>query len=80
MAARILVTLAALLLAVGGFFGAAPAPAGPLDPFGILFLVVSGAIWFGWDRVREAFHNRPDMMIVRLGPMIEHPQDGTKRR
>jgi hypothetical protein len=80
MAARILVTLAALLLAAGGFFGAAPAPAGVLDPFGILFLAVSGVIWFAWDLVREAFHNRPDMMIVRLGPMVRHPPNRNEPR
>lgn len=72
MAARILLTIAALLLAAGGFFGAAPSPAGPLDPFGILFLFVSGVIWLAWDSVREAFDNRADLMIVRLGPMARH--------
>ena len=80
MAARILVTLMALLLAAGGFFGLAPSPGGPLDPVGIVFLAVSGVIWFAWDRVREAFHNRPDMMIVRLGPMVQLPRDHTDPR
>jgi hypothetical protein len=72
MAARILLTLAMLLLAAGGFFGAAPNPAGPLNPFGILFLFVSGVIWFAWDLVREAFGNRLDVITVRLGPMARY--------
>lgn len=72
MAVRILLTLAALLLAAGGFFGASPEPASPLNPFGILFLFVSGVIWLAWDLVREAFSNRLDIMAVRLGPMFRH--------
>lgn len=72
MAARILLTLATLLLAAGGFLGAAPDPPGPLDPFGILFLFVSGVIWLAWDAVREAYDDRPDLMTVRLGPMVRH--------
>ncbi|HEY3908921.1 MAG TPA: hypothetical protein VGM07_03425 [Stellaceae bacterium] len=72
MAVRILLTVATLLLAAGGFFGASPDPAGPLNPFGILFLFVSGVIWLAWDLVREAFSNRLDIMAVRLGPMFRH--------
>lgn len=76
MAVRILLTVATLLLAAGGFFGAAPGPEGPLNPFGILFLFASGVIWLAWDLVREAFSNRLDVMAVRLGPMFRHkPSD-----
>ncbi len=72
MVARILLTIATLLLAAGGFFGAAPEPAGPLNPFGILFLFISGVIWLAWDLVREAFRDRVDLMVVRLGPLVRH--------
>jgi hypothetical protein len=23
------------------------------NPFGILFLVIAGGVWFGWDKIRE---------------------------
>ncbi len=80
MVARILWTGAALLLAIGGFFGAAPTPANPLNPFGVLFLALSGVIWFGWEIFRDAYayrdeigkpsRGRHDLMIVRLGPIL----------
>lgn len=79
MAVRILLTVATLLLAAGGFFGAAPGPTGPLNPFGILFLFVSGVIWLAWDQVREAFADRLDVMAVRLGPMFRHKPAGRER-
>jgi hypothetical protein len=55
MIARLLATAVALLLAAGAFFGAAPTPASPLNPFGILFLTIAGIIWFAWDVIREGF-------------------------
>ena len=55
MVARLLVTAAALLLAAGAFFGAAPMAASPLNPFGILFLAIAGVIWFAWEIIREGF-------------------------
>ena len=72
MVGRILVTLVLLLFAAGGFFSGATEPAGPLNPFGILFLFLSGVVWFAWDLVREAFANRLDVMTMRLGPMFHH--------
>lgn len=72
MVARILVTLVLLLFAAGGFFSSATEPVGPLNPFGILFLFLSGVVWFAWDLVREAFANRLDVMAMRLGPMFRH--------
>jgi hypothetical protein len=75
MAARLLWTAVTLLFAAGGFFGAAPTPANPLNPFGILFLVLSGLIWFGWNTIRSTFrgtaraqpHEAP-FLLSRLGP------------
>jgi hypothetical protein len=55
MIARLLVTAAALLLAAGAFLGASPTPAGPLNPFGILFLAIGGVMWLAWDVIREGF-------------------------
>jgi hypothetical protein len=78
--ARIIWTAILLLLAAGGFFGAAPVPAGPLNPFGILLLALSGVVWFGWEAIGDAYAYREEicppnrgrayLMIVRLGPVL----------
>lgn len=76
MVGKIFFTGVFLALAVGGFLGAAPAPAGPLDPFGIVFLALSGIIWLGWEMIGDAYAYRKeigaveasDMTFVRLGP------------
>jgi hypothetical protein len=78
MVARILATGAALLLAAFGFFGN-PATVDPLSPFGIVFLLVSGVIWFGWHMIQDAYayreeivpnHGRAFLQTVRLGPVF----------
>ena len=78
MAARIACTAAALLLAGFGFFGN-PMLATPLSPFGILFLVLSGVIWFGWNMIQDAYafreevcpnNGRAFLQTVRLGPVL----------
>ena len=78
MAARILCTAAALLLAAFGFF-ANPVTANPLSPFGIVFLLVSGVVWFGWEMIRDAYAYREEvcpnngrafLQTVRLGPVL----------
>jgi hypothetical protein len=78
MVARILVTAVTLLLAAGAFFGAAPIPASPLNPFGILFLTIAGVIWFAWDVIREGFsygagsgRDGPQLpLLARFGPVL----------
>jgi hypothetical protein len=55
MVARVLITAVLLILAAGAFFGAAPIPAGPLNPFGILFLTITGVIWLAWEVLRGGF-------------------------
>jgi hypothetical protein len=78
MIARMLCTASALALAGFGFFGN-PALANPFSPFGIVFLVVSGVIWFGWDMIRagyayrEEIHANSGTMFLsteRLGPAL----------
>jgi hypothetical protein len=78
MAARILCTAAALLLSGFGFF-ANPVCPNPLSPFGILFLFVSGVIWFAWDMIRDSYAYREEvcpnngrafLQTVRLGPVL----------
>ena len=77
MVARIFCTGAALLLAMIGFFGN-PMMQTPLSPFGILFLAISGVVWFGWDVIRDAYAYREEicpnngrafLQTVRLGPV-----------
>ena len=75
MVARLFWTAVTLLFAAGGFFGAAPTPASPLNPFGILFLGLSGLIWFGWGTIRSTFSGsaraqpyESAFLLLRLGP------------
>ena len=71
--ARIVVTLGLLLLAAGGFFGGGPTEAGPLNPFGMLFLVLSGIVLLAWDLFRGGFaagREGPGMPIIRIAPMF----------
>jgi hypothetical protein len=78
MIARILCKTAALLLAGFGFF-ANPLTANPFSPFGIVFLLVSGVVWFGWEMIGDAYAYREEvcpnsgrafLQTVRLGPIL----------
>jgi len=78
MIGRILCTGAALALAALGFFGYA-ATIEPLSPFGILFLLISGVVWFAWDMIGDAYAFREEvcpnrgrafLQTVRLGPVL----------
>jgi hypothetical protein len=78
MIARILCTVAALLLSGLGFF-ANPVSGDPLNLFGILFLVISGVVWFAWDMIADAYAYREEicpnngrayLQTVRLGPVM----------
>jgi hypothetical protein len=78
MAGRILCTAAALALAALGFFGS-PVSSDPLSLFGILFLMLSGVVWFAWDMIGDAYayreeicpnHGRAFLQTVRLGPVL----------
>lgn len=78
MLGRILCTAAALFLAGLGFFGG-PAAVTPLSPFGILFLAVSGVVWFAWEMIGAAYAYREEicpntgrafLQTVRLGPVL----------
>lgn len=58
MFARLLATTVLLLLAIGAFWGdpfGASGHLNPLNPFGILFLSASGAVWFGWEVLRDGW-------------------------
>ena len=78
MIARVFCTAAALGLSGFGFFGA-PTAADPLSPFGIVFLLVSGLVWLGWEMIGDAYAYREEvcpnsgrafLQTVRLGPVL----------
>lgn len=78
MVGRFFCTGAALLLSAFGFF-ANPVAANPLSPFGIVFLLVSGVVWFGWEMIQDAYAYREEiapnnarafLQTVRLGPVF----------
>lgn len=78
MIARVACTAAALALAGIGFFDN-PVEADPLSPFGIVFLLTSGVLWFGWEMIRDAYAYREEicpnngrafLQTVRLGPVL----------
>lgn len=90
MGRRLFFTGLLLAGAAGGFFGAAPMPGGPLNPFGIIFLALSGIIWFGWSVIPDiyAYHDerarsgplKLDIMMLRMAPMLSMRSDLKKRR
>jgi uncharacterized membrane protein YbhN (UPF0104 family) len=73
MVARVLITALMLLLAFAAFWGNALDAGYVLNPFGILFLFLSGIIWFNWASVRDGFISAKDesnIPIIRLGSAI----------
>jgi hypothetical protein len=78
MLARFGCTALGLALAAANFFGGVLLPPGPLNPFGVLFLAVAGAFWFGWEVVedvhadqeerRRAGRKIPNPLLVRFAP------------
>ena len=71
MLGRIACTALTLLLAAVFFFDDVLLPPGPLNPFGIVFLAVAGAFWFGWEVVRDAYADQEERR--RAGRRIPHP-------
>jgi hypothetical protein len=84
MAARIICSAIALLVAGCGFFDTTPAQ--PLDPVGVLFLTLAGLIWFGWEPIHETYAYHRDMrseyggrtapMLYRLEPSLRFRPGG----
>jgi hypothetical protein len=78
MVGRIFCTAAALALSGVGFFGGGAA-GDPLSAFGILFLFLSGVVWFAWEMISDAYAYREEicpsrgrafLQTVRLGPVL----------
>jgi hypothetical protein len=78
--ARLGFTALMLLLAAANFFGGVVLPPGPLNPFGLLCLAASGAIWFGWEIIDDAYAYQeerrregkkiPNPLFVRFAPAL----------
>ena len=78
MMARIVVTAILLLIGIANFSSGVLLPPGPLNPFGILFLALSGAFWLGWETIEDSYAYQeerrrqgrriPDPLLVRFAP------------
>src|ERR1700738_855166 len=64
MIIKALITTVALLLAGYAFWDGALSGGHVLNPFGILFLFLSGAVWFGWKPLREIFRSTRDDSVI----------------
>lgn len=73
MGARVISTIAAVLMAAGAFWGAGPTEGGLLDPFAILFLLVAILTWYEWDLIEDGFSTGPmDFMFVRAALFLKN--------
>jgi hypothetical protein len=90
MIARGFVTALLLLIAAANFWGGVLLPPGPLNPFGVLFLALSGAFWFGWETIEDAYADQeerrrggrkiPNPLFVKFAPGLGALSQGRKRR
>jgi len=64
MIIRVLITAMALLLAGYAFWDGALSGGHILNPFGIMFLFLSGAVWLGWKQIREIFRSTRDESVI----------------
>jgi hypothetical protein len=71
MLRRTACTALTLLLATVCFFSGVVVPPGPLNPLAIALLALSGAIWFGWETINDAYAYQEERR--RVGQKIPHP-------
>ena len=57
MIAKITATAISLLLAAGAFWGDALGAGHVFNPFGILFLLLTAIIWFGWGPIHDGYNS-----------------------
>ncbi|HYM71427.1 MAG TPA: hypothetical protein VET89_00480 [Stellaceae bacterium] len=55
MARRLIATGICLLFSLGAFVFGGPVKPGPLNPFGVLFLVLAGLVWWQWRFIAGHF-------------------------
>ena len=81
MIIRVIATVVVLALGIYAFWGDAMGSGHLLNPFGILFLLLAGLIWFAWGPIREGFKSakeESEMPIIRLGSTILKGMGGLK--
>jgi len=81
MIIRVIATVVVLALGIYAFWGDAMGAGHVLNPFGILFLLLAGLIWFAWGPIREGFKSakeESEMPIIRLGSTILKGMGGLK--
>src|SRR5262249_31219470 len=61
---RVSITAIALFLAGYAFWDGVLSGGHVLNPFGIQFLFLSGAVWLGWERIREIFMSTTDDSVI----------------
>jgi hypothetical protein len=64
MIIRAIITAIALFLAGYGFWDGVLSGGHVLNPFGIIFLFLSGAVWLGWKPIREIFRSTRDDSVI----------------
>ncbi len=82
MIARMFATTLATLLGVFACWADMLGAGHFLNPFGIMFLLLAGLIWFAWEPIREGFRsakNESEIPISRLGSMIVKGMLGMRR-
>jgi len=73
MIARIFATAVAALLGLYAFYSDILGAGHFLNPFGIMFMLLAGLIWFAWEPICDGFRAAKDeseIPISRLGATI----------
>src|SRR5262249_56214691 len=69
MITRVLATTIATVLGLYAFWADMLGAGHVLNPFGIMFLLLAGLIWFAWEPIRDGFRsakNESELPISRL--------------
>jgi hypothetical protein len=70
MITKILATVIVLLFAAAAFCGLGPGSAGPLNPFGLLFLFIAALMWDEWIIIVGSFS--PSLFDGMVGGSGDH--------
>ncbi len=77
MAARIGMTIVAVLLALIAFLGGGPTSGGLFDPFALFWVFLAVLIWFAWDKAVGGYassrggEDGPELpLLARFGPVF----------
>jgi len=70
MALRLIIVVAALLFAIGGFLGAGPTPGGLFNPFGWLFLGLAALVWLAWQPLKGGLEQRTGIWDAFTGNIL----------